>query len=217
MPTTSLIIDESKFYGRDGDKEKIIQILQSPKTIMSVISILGMGGLGKTTLAQLVFNDKGVKDHFELKAWVCVSDEFDVFQITKKILLALGCSIDDSNDVNLYQLKLKDTIEGKKFFIVLDDVWNENREIWESLQAPFNYGAPGSRILVTTGNEKVALVMGSTHVHSLKQLEDEDCWKLFAKFAFTNRYNNTNPNLVSIGREIVKKCGGCLLMIGIRF
>lgn len=88
LPTTSLV-DESRVYGRETDKEAILNLLLKDEPSddeVCVIPIVGMGGIGKTTLAQLAFNDCKVKDHFDLRAWVCVSDDFDVVRVTKTIL-----------------------------------------------------------------------------------------------------------------------------------
>ena len=141
-----------------------------------------MGGIGKITLAQLVYKDKMVKEHFDLQVWVCVSDEFEVLKLTKTILEEVGLSTnDDSNNLNLLQLALNDTLMGKKFLLVLDDVWNENYVDWEMLSKPFKSGAPGSAVIVTTHNDVVASIMRTVPTHRLKTLLDEDCWSLFAK------------------------------------
>jgi hypothetical protein len=85
------------------------------------------GGIGKTTLIQLVYKDNSVKEHFDLQAWVCVSDEFDVFRVMKTILEEVGsATIADSKNQNLLQLTLNEKLKGKKFLLVLDDVRNEN-------------------------------------------------------------------------------------------
>ncbi|KAI9099574.1 hypothetical protein K1719_024579 [Acacia pycnantha] len=102
---------------------------------------------------------------------------------------------------------------GKKFFLVLDDVWNENHDIWYYFQAPLKHGAPQSKILITTRNQKVAQVMCCTFTYSLKPLEDGDCWNLFVKHALNNQHHNADPNLIQISREIVKRCGGFPLSI----
>ncbi|KAJ9687389.1 hypothetical protein PVL29_016039 [Vitis rotundifolia] len=210
-PTTSLV-DKSGVYGRDGDKEEIVKFLLSHDASghkISVIALVGMGGIGKTTLAKLVYNDRRVVEFFDLKAWVCVSNEFDLVRITKTILKAIDSGTSsDHNDLNLLQHKLEERLTRKKFLLVLDDVWNEDYNDWDSLQTPFNVGLYGSKIVVTTRINKVAAVMHSVHTHHLAKLSSEDCWSLFAKHAFPNGNSSPHPKLEEIGKEIVKKCDG---------
>ncbi|KAL6329548.1 hypothetical protein AAG906_022099 [Vitis piasezkii] len=211
-PSTS-VVDESGVYGRDGNKEEIIKMLVSDNSSgneIGVISIVGMGGIGKTTLTQLVYNDESVKKYFDLEAWVCVSEEFDLLRITKTIFEATTSRglTSDVNDLNFLQVKLKESLNGKKFLLVLDDVWNENYNNWDRLRTPLKVGSNGSKIIVTTRSENVALVMRSVHTHRLGQLSFEDCWWLFAKHAFENGDPSAHPYLEAIGKEIVKKCQG---------
>jgi len=210
LPTTSLI-EESGICGRDDDKEAIINLLLSDDAIgneMCVVAIVGMGGIGKTTLAQLVYNDNRVKEHFNLEAWVCVSEEFDVFKVTKTILEAVTSSTCSIKDLNRLQVTLKENLMGKKFLLVLDDVWNENYVDWEVLSNPFKSGAQGSRVIVTTRNESVASAMRTIATYPLQQLAEEDCWSLFAKHAFQDGNTEAHPKLQVIGRQIVRKCKG---------
>ncbi|KAF5470730.1 hypothetical protein F2P56_011228 [Juglans regia] len=177
LPTTSLV-EESGICGREDDKEKIINSLFSDDVSgnkLFVIAIVCMGGLGKTTLAQLVYNDESVKEHFDLKAWACVSDEFDVFKVTKAILEGVGSSANgDGKTLNWLQTTLKESLTGKKFLLVLDDVWNDNYSNWEVLSNPFRFGAQGSRVLVTTREERVASVMQTTLPYYLKPLPEKE-------------------------------------------
>ncbi|KAJ7949319.1 Disease resistance protein [Quillaja saponaria] len=215
LPSTSLV-DETQVYGRDDDKGAVMKLLHSDDVNggrFSVIAILAMGGMGKTTLAQLVYNDERVKNHFEIKGWICVSEPFDVIDITKKILEELEISTNDSRNLNMLQLKLKDRLVGKKCLLVLDDVWNEDPTSWEALQKPFNNCGLGSKFLVTTRIESVAKVMHSYSIHHLKQLEKEYEWMLFAKHAFDDRDSAAYPNLEAIGKKIVFKCQGLPLAI----
>ncbi|KAJ9687337.1 hypothetical protein PVL29_016001 [Vitis rotundifolia] len=209
-PTTSLV-DESGVYGRDVNREEIVKFLLSHNASgneIGVIALVGMGGIGKTTLTQLVYNDRRVDRYFDLKAWVCVAEEFDLLRITKTIVKAIDSGASDDNDLNLLQLKLKERLSRKKFFLVLDDVWNENYNNWDRLQTPFTVGLPGSKIIVTTRSDKVASVMRSVRIHHLGQLSFDDCWSLFAKHAFENGDSSLHPELQEIGKEIVKKCKG---------
>ncbi|XP_059649181.1 putative disease resistance RPP13-like protein 1 [Cornus florida] len=214
--TTSLV-DENGVYGRDDDKEKIIDLLLSDEVTsiheIPVIPIVGMGGVGKTTLAQLVYNDDRVHQNFDMKVWVFVSDEFDVSMITKKIVEAVTASTHDTNDLNLLQIKLKDSLTEKKFLLVLDDIWNENYDDWDLLKKPFRLGAPKSRIIATTRTENVAKVMCTVPSHHLDQLSFEDSWSIFVKHAFHNEDFSAHQDLEMIGKEIVSKCKGLPLVV----
>jgi hypothetical protein len=165
LPTTSLV-EESDICGRNDEKEAIIKMLLSNDARgneMGVIAIVGMGGIGKTTLAQSVYNNDKVKEHFNIDAWVCVSEEFDVVKVTKTILEAVIPSISDIKDLNQLQLRLKDCLTGKKFLLVLDDVWNETYDHWETLCKPFKYGAQGSKVIVTTRSDRVVSIARAIH------------------------------------------------------
>ncbi|KAL5548704.1 hypothetical protein UlMin_003935 [Ulmus minor] len=183
VPTRSLqrvdapfVVKESDVVGRDGDKAEIIELLLSDEITgknLSVIPIVGMGGIGKTTLADLVYKDSRVQQHFDLKVWVTISKAFDVFQITKRIY----------EKVTSQECRT-DALAGKVFLFVLDDVWNENYRRWDSLKSGFQSGAHGSTIIVTTRSEVVALTMSKGVMHELKLVSDKDCWLLFEKHAF---------------------------------
>ncbi|XP_031257529.1 putative disease resistance RPP13-like protein 1 [Pistacia vera] len=212
LPTTSLQL-EPAVIGRDDDKAKLLEMMLRDKPSdanFHVIPIVGMGGIGKTTLAREVFNDQAAKD-FDPKVWVCVSDNdhFDVQKIYKAILEEITSKSCDVETFNQLQVKLRSQVVGKKFLLVLDDLWNEDYGNWEILKSPFMAGASGSRIIVTTRNLNVVSTMtGSIESHNVQLLSEEDCWSVFAKHAFENRDIAKFTNLEYIRLKVASKCNG---------
>ncbi|XP_042485396.1 putative disease resistance protein RGA4 [Macadamia integrifolia] len=206
---TTSILTEPRVYGRDEDREEIVKILvdniNNPELL--VYPIIGIGGLGKTTLAQLVYNDERVKNQFEARNWVCVSDDFDVKRLTKAIIETMGGTASDLTELESMQSRLREMLSRRRFLLVLDDVWNENQDKWDKLKFSLTCGIQGCSILVTTRLEKVASIMGTFPAHHLKALSKDDCWALFKQRAFGDGRDEI-ANLVVIGKEIVKKCGG---------
>ncbi|KAG4950190.1 hypothetical protein AAZX31_15G217200 [Glycine max] len=207
VPQSTSLVVESDICGRDGDKEMIINWLTSnTDNKLSILSIVGMAGLGKTTLAQLVYNDPRIENNrFEVKAWICVSEEFDVFNVSRAILDTITDSTDHGRELEIVQRRLKEKLADKKFLLVLDDVWNQSRPKWEAVRNALVSGSQGSRILVTTRSEEVASTMRSEK-HRLGQLEEDYCWQLFAKHAFRDDNLPRDPVCTDIGMKIVKKC-----------
>ncbi|KAH0741394.1 hypothetical protein KY290_034437 [Solanum tuberosum] len=166
-----------------------------------------MGGLGKTTLAQMVFNDKRVTEHFHPKIWICVLEDFNEKRLIKEIVEFIErMSLGDMGLAPL-QMKLQQLLNGKRYLLVLDDVWNEDQDKWANLRAVLKVGASGASVLTTTRLEKVGSIMGTLQPFRLSNLSQEDCWLLFMQRAFGHQ-EEINPNLVAIGKEIVKKSGG---------
>ncbi|CAL5369638.1 unnamed protein product [Camellia sinensis] len=193
---TSSLVNESEIYGRNDEKEEIIKLLIdnfSCDDDVSVYAICGTGGLGKTTLAQLVYNDGRVKRHFELRIWSPYK-AMDVISLTW----------------------IHFCITSKKNWavLVLDDVWNEYHEKWDGLKQALRCGAKRSTIIVTTRIQKVALIMATIlPTRHLAYLSEDDSWSLFKQRAFGNRGREENIQLELIGKDIVKKCGGLPLAI----
>jgi hypothetical protein len=141
----------SGLIGRDKDKERIINLLAAPSKVDDahpfVLPIVGMGGLGKTSLAKSVCDDENVKSHFDLKMEACVSDEFSLKQVIQKIIKsATGERCADLDEGELHK-KLEDIMKGKKYLLLLDDVWNEDAEKWLLLRPLLSKGADGGHVL----------------------------------------------------------------------
>ncbi|TKY46628.1 putative disease resistance RPP13 protein 1 [Spatholobus suberectus] len=145
-----------------------------------------MGGLGKTTLVQSLYNDNDVQKHFDLKAWAWVSDDFDVLAVTKKIVESLTSKDCHITNLDVLRVELKNNLRDKKFLLVLDDLWNEKYNDWHHLVAPFSGGKKGSKIIVTTRQQRVAQVTHTFPIYELKPLTDESCWRILARHAFGN-------------------------------
>ncbi|KAH7677345.1 P-loop containing nucleoside triphosphate hydrolase protein [Dioscorea alata] len=214
-PQTYSYLHESRvIIGRDEDKEKLVQMLISDcfDEKMAVVSVIGMGGLGKTTLAQLVYGDQRVKKQFELCIWVCVSDDFDVAKLAGKIMHTAPGENCDHTNMEVLQQMLRKELGQKRYLLVLDDVWNEDFQKWDDLRNMLLDGGEGSRILVTTRNEKCSRVMGAQKHHILRGLSEKSSWALFEQKAFAVGAQRP-PKLVEIGKKIVKKCQGLPLAI----
>ncbi|GKV47265.1 hypothetical protein SLEP1_g54179 [Rubroshorea leprosula] len=201
---------ELHVYGRENEKEAILKMLltdESKDEPYSVIPIVGMGGLGKTTLARLVYSDEKLKGMFGLKAWVCISEEFDVSRITRSILEQVTGQKCDLENLSSLQDRLKEKFSGQKFLLVLDDIWNKKYDLWDKLQRPFLSGALGSKIIITTRDENIGKMMkGNDEVYNLALLENDACLSLFARHALGVENFDAYPNLKGVGEKIVEKC-----------
>ncbi|KAK8464393.1 hypothetical protein PHAVU_011G198300 [Phaseolus vulgaris] len=211
--TYTSLPNESAIYGRDDDKEFVFNWL-TPDTHcnLSILCIVGMGGLGKTSLAQHIYNDPRIEGKFDIKAWVSVPQEFDVLNVSRAILDTITGSTEHSIQQEVVQRRLKEKLTGKKFLLILDDVWNERQSKWEDVQKPLLFGGQGSRILVTTRSENVAVSMRSEK-HLLKVLGKDYSWDLFAKHAFQSSNPQPDPEFTEIGKKIVEKCNGLPLAL----
>ncbi|KAL5728748.1 hypothetical protein ACHQM5_001794 [Ranunculus cassubicifolius] len=215
-PRTSSITDVLEIQGREIDKQNLLGRLVGESSTQQephipIVSIVGMGGLGKTTLAQMIYSE--IKSNFELSMWVCVSHPFDLQEVTKDIIEQGGKNVKNAAGWETLHQRLCSTVKGKKFLLVLDDVWSEDGKDWAPLTRSLDGGAKGSRIIVTTRNEKVANMMEAVYTHRLQQLSDEDSWSLFWKIVSLRRSQVELQKFEQIGKEIAKKCKGVPLAV----
>ncbi|XP_058788422.1 putative disease resistance protein At3g14460 isoform X2 [Vicia villosa] len=201
---------DSSIYGRDADIQKLKHLLFSRDDDdgkIRVISIVGMGGIGKTALAKHLYNHPQVKAKFQVRVWADFSEHVDDFSNYGQIFKTIRESItsqttrSDTTDINTIY---------PKFLIVLDGVWNPRFvNLTTLLMDNFNAGETGSRIIVTSRDERIAISMQTfLFVHYLRPLEIEDWLSLFSKYAFGPCHNRQKSHLEEISREIAKKCDG---------
>ncbi|KAK9233594.1 hypothetical protein WN943_023845 [Citrus x changshan-huyou] len=170
--------------------------------------MVGMGGIGKTTLAQLAYNDNDVINNFEIRVRVCVSDPFDEFNVAKATIEELEGSAIDLHELNSLLRRIGANIAGQKFFMVLDNLWTDDYRKWEPFRNCLMNGLRGSKILITTRKETVARMMESTDIVYVQGLSELECWSLFRRFALSGRTPSECDQLEGIGRGIVRKCKG---------
>ncbi|KAK4841661.1 hypothetical protein QYF36_008320 [Acer negundo] len=174
-----------------------------------------MGGLGKTALVKSVYNNERINQYFDLKAWVCVPEEFIERSLMISIIKSLTGQNRNEMDIDQLQRILRDTLAGMRYLLVMDDVWYQNKLKWMDFKKFLLEGANGSKIVVTTRSKRVASIMSTTidgKVYNLEGLSFESCLDLFMKCAF-KKGQERHPNPVKIGEGIVKKCGGVPLVV----
>lgn len=222
---TSSFVVGSDIVGREDCKKEIVSLLMQPHKNheVSSIAIVGIGGLGKTTLAQLVYNDERVQHYFEKQMWVHVSDCFDVRTILMKILESLMNNKNNGTQLAMLQLEkssldslqntLREKLSGKRYLLVLDDLWNESHTKWTQLRTYLMCGAKDSKVLVTTRSKMVTQAMGVSISHDLNGLTQDESWSLLKNIAFGDDIVGVNQTIESIGKKIAEKCRGVSLAI----
>ncbi|XP_010066297.2 putative disease resistance protein RGA4 [Eucalyptus grandis] len=212
---THSFIREGDITGRDDDKKNVMKFLldSDMKEHVSILPIVGIGGLGKTALAQCVYNDEMVSKQFNLKMWVCVSNDFDMKRVVKNIITCAKKKKPTEDAMERLQSELRAAIDGKRYLLVLDDLWNAERETWLSLKNLLMGGARGSKILVTTRLPLVAEITHTVPPHVLKGLSESASIDLLMKMAFRKEEEIQDPDMLTIGKEMVRKCSGVPLVV----
>ncbi|KNA04219.1 hypothetical protein SOVF_201720 [Spinacia oleracea] len=203
------VVNRPDIVGRCIAEKEILEKIGAVRKYdnLYVLPIVGMGGIGKTVLAKLVYCD--VK-HFDVKVWVSVSEKFDMNKIIKGILeyshIRSCCSV--SNNVEMGLRQVNKFLSRKKYFLVLDDVWEDKIDEWRKLRNILAVGKKGSVVLVTTRKRQVASITKTVDTYYLDCLPNDVCWDIFKQLAFEKDEEKRYPNLHGIGLSIVEKCHG---------
>ncbi|KAL5731290.1 hypothetical protein ACHQM5_004035 [Ranunculus cassubicifolius] len=224
----ALFLDEFQLIGIDGAREKMLEYLLEEDTRLGIISIYGMGGLGKTSLAKKVYDNAKVKHQFPLRAWITLSQAFNTKSLLEGLFRQLFPEAPGQKEMEVIELKQKLTEElrGKRYVVVLDDIWS--LDAWKNLKNALpNDNKSCSRIIVTTRFENipnVSCVEGCVlHPYPLQTLNPEDSWNLFYKTAFKSNgaFKSNDPNVNFAPKNLSKapfskfldKCNGLPLGI----
>ncbi|XP_078160657.1 putative disease resistance protein RGA3 [Carex rostrata] len=211
--------DPASIIGRENDKNEVVDLLISAQTSESasgpkitVVPIHGAAGIGKTTLAQMVYDDPRL-NCFKIKAWVCLTERCDVSTAMKKIYEKMTGRRCDFRDIGRLQEKLREFLgrhEDNKFLLVIDNFWATGFHYWETLRVPLLAGGDGSKVLITTRYERTYNIMERVIQRpSLKGLDEEGCWQLIQSLSLSQGViNHDHEKLVSIGKEIAIRCHG---------
>ncbi|CAL4990931.1 unnamed protein product [Urochloa decumbens] len=214
---TSSLLPEQPIIGRNGEKQEIMKLLSASanddETV--IVPIYGLGGMGKSTLAQLVYNDTQFKK-YDHRIWVYVSRDFSLKKIGSSIISQLPIEGGKQNLDTLHMINqcLHNFWEekNKKFLIVLDDLWEEKDTELGKLRSMLHVGKKGGmiKVIVTTRNEDIAKKVSTSKLYKLQPLKDDKCWEIIKRYSkFEQKHNQ--ERLEQLGLDIAKKCGGVAL------
>jgi disease resistance protein RPM1 len=217
----SLFIEEDEVVGIKSTRDELVSWLVGGVSKRSVISVVGMGGIGKTTLTKKVYENESVKSHFDCRVWITVSQSYNVSKIlmsmTKQIYQAKETApgqIDMTNEITLIS-QIRNCLQQKRYVVVFDDVWKT--EFWEIAKHTLPCNDKGTRIIITTRNDLIGVSCKESlydQVHKLQPLSQDKAWELFCRKAFQTEFQGGCPReLVTLSMDIIRKCEGLPLAI----
>ncbi|XP_047094122.1 putative disease resistance RPP13-like protein 1 [Lolium rigidum] len=222
-PDTGSLLEEGEVFGRDAERKEMVSWLLATgpphcpdrrAAAVPVAAIMGLGGMGKTTLARVLLHDDSVKKAFDLVMWVCPGATYHKVELVKQILQSAGVQVPDNmKNFAVLQKQLGETVLSKRFLLVLDNVWNRgdmDEYMWSEVLAPLKFGNPGtgSKIIVTTRKKIVATSLNASKQVMLGGLAFADVWSLFTRIAFGNDSVDKHPALHAIAEMLVPKLKG---------
>ncbi|XP_059643733.1 disease resistance protein RPM1-like [Cornus florida] len=219
----ALLVPEAELVGIDKRKQELIRLLvdqADDSGVLKVVSVVGMGGLGKTTLVKKVYDDAAVKKQFESHAWLAVSESPKMVELLRAMIQQLFGEIKRSvpqglrkMDINRLKLVINEFLQQRRYLVVFDDIWSIHD--WEAVKYAFPNNNSGSRIVLTTRFGDIASTSCKAtggNVYHLHQFSPEESWILFCRKAFPGD-TNCPPHLEEISESILKRCGGLPLAI----
>ncbi|KAF8699056.1 hypothetical protein HU200_034747 [Digitaria exilis] len=218
---TTSEFNESAIVGEkiEQDTTELAQLLTTGSNQdIKVVSIVGTVGMGKTTLAQKIFNETTVQEHFKVKIWLSITQHFDDSEMLRAAIEHAGGDHGGTRDKTLLTRTLTNTLSSGRSLIVLDDMWSD--QAWSHvLRVPIRNASlkqPGNWVLITTRFGDLAQRMGASfYQHHVKPLNDEDAWSLLNKQLphYPNQQVMGTDHLKDVGMKIINKCGGLPLAV----
>ncbi|KAG8378878.1 hypothetical protein BUALT_Bualt07G0030400 [Buddleja alternifolia] len=200
----------TRVVGFDDRLIQIMELLTTDQPNLQIIPIVGMGGIGKTTLAQFVFENKYVVEKFDKRVWFTLSQEYSVHEILLGVLRDVGVPGDLENETLAeLRLRLHQELSGRRYLIVMDDLWSTND--WYNFKLSFPNNWNGSRVMVTTRLTDVAVSLASYSPYLMDFLDEDKSWNLFCEKTFTQE--SCSVELEDIGKRIARSCKGLPLAI----